>query len=173
VPPDEQYSEVRASEVRLATDEPDEPREQEARRPPEPSRIEVSDAELTIASADGYLKMHLWAKNVNKNGTTYDIADGVMRFQLENRDTLQLELSDARYATGDNSLHVQGELRGTIIEEQLQFTASSLSWDRRESKIHASEVWLRGPVVDVRGEDMVFDLVTGIISFNGPVSAAL
>jgi hypothetical protein len=173
MPAGDQFTKVAANQVRLANEAPDEPRQQTPSQPPEPSSVDVSKAEMTIASADGYLKLHLWADSVRKDGGTVQVADGLMQFEMENRDTLLLELTDARYEETDDSLHIAGELRGIVEKEQLQFTAREVEWDRQKNTILARQVVLSGPVVNVTGDEMEFDMLTGIIQFHGPVRAGL
>jgi hypothetical protein len=173
MPADSRFTRVDPAEVRLANEAPDEPRQQTPASPPEPSKVDVDSAEMTIASADGFLKMHLWADTLQKDGPLVKVTGGLMQFDTEHGDTLLLSLTDASYQMEQEVLHITGELRGVIKKEQLQFTAREVRWDRATSKIVAQQVELSGPVVNVTGDEMEFDMLTGILKFNGPVRAGL
>ncbi len=167
------FAEVDQKEVRLATDSEDQLRPQHPSRPPEPSKLNVEDAEMTVASADGYLKMHLWADNLAKDGPEMSVKGGLMQFETDNNDTLLIELTEAKYRTDSDVLTITGELRGIVQREQLQFTARKVVWDQHASTVRAEQVELTGSVGEVVGENMELDMLTGIIKFDGPVKARL
>ena len=167
------FAEVDRREVRLATDAPDDLGQQHPSQPPEPSQLNVEDAEVTVASADGYLKMHLWADRLAKDGPAYAVEGGLMQFETENGDTLLIEITSADYRTDDDIMTITGELRGIVEREQLQFTAREVVWDQRGNKLLARQVGLAGPVVNVTGQEMELDMLTGIVRFNGQVKAGL
>lgn len=172
-PASSRFADVDSSEVRLATDDEEDLRPQHPSRPPEPSKLNVEDAEMTVASADGYLKMHLWADNVAKNGPEMSVKGGLMQFETDNDDTLLIELTEAKYRTDEDVLTITGELRGIVEREQLQFTARKVIWDQKASVVRAEEVELTGPVGVVVGKNMELDMLTGIIKFNGQVKARI
>jgi hypothetical protein len=149
--------------------------------PPEPSieklagplSIDVEQAELSLSSADGQLKMRVWADSARKKGDLYELNEGALQFSLKDRSTLLLRVSDAQYRYEAGVAYVSGTLVGSIIGTEQYFSAEKLSWDQVQSTVTAETVRYAGPHVEVTGTKMIIDLVTGKIRFDGQVQAAI
>lgn len=138
-----------------------------------PLKVGVSEAQLSLSSGDGQLKMRVWADQALKEGGQFSIDEGALQFTLQDHNTLLLRVSDADYRQESGVAHVSGTLIGSIEGTGQYFLAESLSWDQAQLYVTAEKVRYIGPHVDVTGEKMQIDLATGEVSFLGPVEGAL
>lgn len=149
------------------------PPEQEASKRPEPFRVDVSGASLSLTSKDGTVQMRVWADEAFKHGTDYNIKEGALQFVLDNRDTLLVRVTDASMSTVSNIATVSGSLIGQLVDGGQYFSARRLRWNQNEETVQVSEVRYVGPSVEVSGQTMIIDLATGEVQFQGPVEAGI
>jgi len=136
-------------------------------------RVDLEEAEITLSSGDGKLKMRIWADKGERDGQNYSITEGALQFALESRDTLILKVSDATYRRSESLALVEGELTGYIVGSQQYFSASSIIWDPRGKSVSATRVTYSSPHLEVTGDEMSMNLETGEVRFAGPVEAGI
>jgi len=138
-----------------------------------PLKINVNQAELSLSSGDGQLKMRLWAAKANKIEDYLTIDEGVLQFTMKDHNTLLLRVTDAEYRLNRSLATVTGTLIGSIEGTGQYFSADQLSWDQAEHTITTKTVRYVGPHVDVTGQQMSINMDTGVVTFEGPVEAAI
>ena len=136
-------------------------------------KADVRGMDMLVRSSDGSLIMQLWAKEAAKDGDRYHIDEGVLKFMLENRDTLLLKVTDAVYQYSSGVARVTGSLVGHIPEGDQYFGAEELSWSQDYQCVTARAVKYAGPHIEVTGEEMTIDLGNGRVSFAGAVEASI
>lgn len=154
-------------------------------------KANMTELQLTVSAGEGQLRLRIWAAAARKDGSRYAIEDGLLQFEMENRDTLLLRVEDAvlQYdqraellaaaldslwwlrTPSAGALRVNGSLTGLIVGTDQYFEATGLLWDQLSSQIRTSTVTYRAGGIEVDGERMCLDLVTGEITFEGPVEA--
>lgn len=135
--------------------------------------LTLRGAELTVSSADGDLRMRIYADLGAKRDNVYSIEQGGLLFTLENEDTLLLRLSNATYRREAGVITVRGTLTGYITEGGQFFQASELLWDESARSVSTQEVRYVSPSLEVRGERMNIDLETGTVRFDGEVEVGV
>lgn len=151
----------------------DSPQEQSVDEQARGLKVGLDEAQITLSSGDGQLKMRMWATKGEKEGATYKVKDGVLQFALENKDTLILKVSDAEYRVEQDIAYVKGTLTGYLVGSQQFFSAAELAWDQQGKAVTAKKVTYTGPHAVVSGEEMQVDLATGEVHFKGPVEAGI
>lgn len=151
----------------------DAPKEQSVDEQARGLKVGLEEAQITLSSGDGKLKMRMWATDGQKDGATYRVNDGVLLFALENQDSLILKVSDAEYRVEQDIAYVKGTLTGYLVGSQQFFSAAELAWDQQDKSVTARKVTYTGPHVEVSGEEMQVDMATGEVRFRGPVDAGI
>jgi hypothetical protein len=136
-------------------------------------KLSLGDAQLSLASADGKLKMRVWAESGDKEGSYYKISEGVMEFSKAEQESLIIKVSGADYRMEQGIAYVKGTLTGYVESNRQYFTAEELSWNPAKHQVTAKRVTFRSPHIEVMGEDMTVDLETGTVEFSGPVEAGI
>jgi hypothetical protein len=172
-PRDASQMRVPPEEVRSPVVEDNNPPDQDAGKTPEPFKVDVSAASLTLSSSDGSLQMRVWADKAEKTGAIYKIKDGSLQFMLENRDTLIVRVTDGSLQHDNQIARVDGQLIGHLIEGNQYFSAEKLVWNVNSKQVQIEEVRYIGPSVEVTGHSTRIDLATGEITFTGPVEAGI
>jgi hypothetical protein len=167
------FTEVDPSEVRSSEAEEETQQQPSIEKLAGPLTIEVEQAELSLSSTDGELKMRVWADQARKEGDRYQLDEGALQFSLKDRNTLLLRVTDAEYRLEAGVAHVSGTLIGSIVGTEQYFSAERLSWNQVEGTVNAEIVRYIGPHCEVTGAAMQIDLASGQIKFNGPVQAAI
>lgn len=164
---------VPPEEVQSPVVEQGNPPEQIANKSPEPFKVDVSAASLTLSSSDGSLQMRVWADQAEKTGSLYKIKDGSLQFMLQNRDTLIVRVTDGSLEYDTQVARVDGQLIGHLIEGNQYFSAERLVWDVNSKQVDIEKVRYIGPSVEVTGRSTRIDLATGEVMFSGPVEAGI
>lgn len=138
-----------------------------------PVNIDLENVEVVLSSSDGSLKMQLWAKKARRDNGALMIIQGALQFEMENRNTMLVMISDGIYSQDDKEAKVNGVLRGKIEESQQYFEASELTWDISGTEIKTQDVNYYSPTIEVTGGCMCLDLKTGEIIFEKTVDAAI
>ncbi|MCH7472336.1 hypothetical protein IIA79_05225 [bacterium] len=167
------FSDVDPSEVKKSTRSSESQEAQAIAERVEPLNMELSKAEFSLSSADGFLIMRVWADKAVKEGGHYTIDQGVMQFALEDRNRLLLKVADATYRVESGVARVTGTLEGYIETGGQYFEAKEVTWDQGTKLVSATTVRYVGPHIEVTGERMSIDLATGIVTFDGPVEASI
>jgi hypothetical protein len=165
-------------------------------------KANMTELELTVSASEGQLRLRVWAAAARKDETRYEIDDGLLQFEMENRDTLLLRVEDAlltldprltrMFSTLDSLwwmstpvaglLRVERSLTGIIIERRSPgqeagtnsyFEATGLLWDGIHGMINAGSVTYSAGDIEVNGQSMLLNLRTGEINFEGAVEASL
>ena len=167
------FTEVKPEEVQSTAVPAPNPPKQSIGESAGPLKMDVNQAELSLSSGDGALKMRLWAAKANKLGDYFKIDEGTLQFTMKDRNTLLLKVSDAEYRRERGVATVSGTLIGSIVGTGQYFSADKLSWDQAGHTVSTETVRYVGPHVDVTGQKMRIDMDTGIVTFEGPVEAAI
>lgn len=162
-------AEVQTNEPGAQTSEPEKSIDEQA----EGMRMNVNNAQITMSSGDGQMKMRMWAESGDKNGDVYGIDQGALQFALESRDTLILKVTDGKFTQKKESAQVEGTLIGYIVGSQQFFSASTLTWDPNGRLVTATRVTFSSPHMEVTGDRMTINLETGEVRFEGPVEAGI
>jgi hypothetical protein len=137
-------------------------------------QAELGDAEISVRSSDGKVKMRLWADEARKSAGHYTLKEGALQFDMSDGgvdNSVVLRVSDATYRREAGVVRVSGSLVGHVIGGNHYFAAEELYWDQSEARISARRVHYVGPALDVSGDSMSIDLATGQVDFTGPVEA--
>ena len=105
-------------------------------------KADMTELQLTISAGEGQLRLRVWAAAAKKEGTRYEIDDGLLQFEMENRDTLLLRVED-------------GALEYSAHALQLARTLESLWWMKPPST----------GVLEVNGA--LTGLIVGTLIFQG------
>jgi hypothetical protein len=167
------FTEVKPEEVRSTAVPAPNPESQSIGDTSGPLKMNVKQAELSLSSGDGALKMRLWAAEAGKQGDYYNIDEGTLEFTMKDRNTLLLRVTDAEYRRERGVATVSGTLVGSIEGTGQYFSAERLSWDQAGHTVTTETVRYVGPHVDVTGQQMRIDMNTGTVTFEGPVEAAI
>jgi hypothetical protein len=135
--------------------------------------LTLGDAELTVSSSDGKLRMRVLIHTGRKERGLYTIEEGALQFSLGDKETLLLRLNNATYQREAGVARVRGTLVGYIAEGGQYFKAEELAWDRSSSSVTTEEVRYVGPSLEVTGERMRVNLETGVVKFEGPVEVGI
>lgn len=144
-----------------------------AEKRPEPARAYLEQAELSVASPDGSLRLDVRATEAHKEGSRYRLKQGLISFRSENADQLELTISDGTYLLEAGVAYIEGSLSGRVLGTNQQFEAQRLRWNQMSNAVLAEAVRLRGDNFAVAGERMRIQLPQGLIEFDGPVTATL
>ena len=156
-------------------------------------KADMTELQLTISAGEGQLRLRVWAAAAKKEGTRYEIDDGLLQFEMENRDTLLLRVEDGALEYSAHALQlartleslwwmkppstgvleVNGALTGLIVGTDQVVEATGLIWDQFSGQIRTDTVEYRAGGVEVSGQCMCLDLLTDEIYFEGAVEASL
>lgn len=164
-------AEVKTEALGAAEAMPGQP--QAASERPEPTRAYLDEAELSVASPDGSMRLELKAREAEKEGGNYRLKQGQISFREENTDKLELTISDGTYLLESGVAYIEGSLSGRIPGTSQRFEARRLRWSQTSNAVLAEAVRLHGDNFSVSGERMRIQLPDGLIEFEGPVTATL
>lgn len=156
-------------------------------------KANMTELELTVSAGEGQLRLRVWAAAAKKEGSRYEIDDGLLQFEMESRDTLLLRVEDGALEYSTHALQlarmleslwwldppptgvlwVNGALTGRIVGTDQYFEATGLIWDQFSGQIRTDTVEYRAGGVEVNGQCMCLDLLTGEINFEGAVEASV
>jgi hypothetical protein len=137
------------------------------------TKITLRDANLSVASEDGQMRMQLWLEEGSKRPGGYSLDQGVLEFNMNSGERLILRVTDARYAPSGKTITVEGKLIGWLELSDRYFEAERITWDQRSRSITAFAVRYVDEGVSVSGGEMKLDMTSGRIDFTGPVEAQL
>jgi hypothetical protein len=135
---------------------------------------ELGDAEISVHSSDGKVKMRLWADEARKKAGHYTLKQGALQFEMSDAghgNTVLLKVSDATYRREAGVVRVSGTLVGHVVGGNHFFSAEELVWDQSVALVTARRVHYVGPALDISGDSMTIDMATGKVQFDGPVEA--
>jgi hypothetical protein len=167
------FTEVKPEEVQSTAVPTPNPEPQNIGEAAGPLKIDVNKAELSLSSGDGELKMRLWAAKASKIEDYFTIDEGTLQFTMKDHNTLLLRVTDAEYRRNRGVATVSGTLVGSIEGTGQYFSAEKLSWDQAGHTVTTETVRYVGPHVDVTGKQMRINMDTGVVTFEGPVEAAI
>jgi hypothetical protein len=140
---------------------------------PEPVKAYLDQAELSVASPDGSTRLDVQAQQAEKDGDHYRLKVGRISIHSETVDHLQLAVTDGTYIEEPGSAYIEGTMSGQIMGTDQRFLAERLRWDEKTNIVHAEAVSLSTDALVVRGERMRILLPSGVVEFEGPVTASV
>ncbi len=138
-----------------------------------PKEIVLDNADFSITGQSGNVEMKLWVKTGTRDGNEFKLKEGTLQFQMKNHSTLLLNVTDGLFASGENSVQVEGSITGQIYGTEQFFEAKRLIWQQDSNCIQTESVRYIGPFVDVTALGMQFDVESGEVKFDGPVTAGI
>ena len=138
-----------------------------------PKEIVVDDADFAITGPDGLTVMKLWVRKGTRDGSEFKLEKGTLELEMKNKSTLLLNVTDGLFASEEGSVRVEGSITGQIYGTDQFFEARRLVWMQDSNSVRTETVRYIGPFVDVTGDRMDFDVATGEITFDGPVTAGI
>ena len=138
-----------------------------------PKDIQVDNADVVIVGQEGDVEMRLWVKTGTRDGSTFKLIEGTMQFLLKDKRTLLLRITDGSFASEEGRVRVEGSITGNVDGTSQYFEARQLVWSEHSNQVETHSVRYIGPYVDVTGDNMIIDVETGQVFFDGPVTAGI
>lgn len=138
-----------------------------------PKDILVDNADFTITGPDGMTQMTIWVEQGTRDGGDFKLVKGTLKLQMENHSSLLLKVTDGLFSSEDGRVRVEGSITGQIYGKQQFFEARKLVWQQDTNIVQTDTVRYIGPFVDVTADSMEFDVQSGEVSFEGPVTAGI
>jgi hypothetical protein len=138
-----------------------------------PLKVTAENLVLTLSSSDGSLHVRFWAEQAGKDGSNLFIENGAVEFIMENREALELLVSNAGCQLESGSATISGTIRGRIASSGQYFEATELSWDQAAKMVYAKSVTYIANNFEVHGQSMQLNLITGEVSFSEGVEVGV
>jgi hypothetical protein len=169
--PGSRGSPVPLDEIKLEASETDSGSEKEQSIDEQAAALQLGlkDADLSITSDDGSVRMQVWFEEGEKKGAEFSIRSGAVLFAARDKPTVIIRVTDGSFRREAGRAQIKGTLTGYVSEGPQFFTAKELYWDRASEVITATQVRYVGPNFEVAGSEMTVDLITKQVEFDGPV----
>jgi len=138
-----------------------------------PLKVRAENLVLTLSSSDGSLHVRFWAEQAGKDGRNLSIENGAVEFIMENRNALELLVTNAGCQLESCSACISGTIRGRIAASGQYFEATELSWDQAAKMVYAKSVTYIANNFEVHGQSMQLNLRTGEVSFSEGVEVGV
>jgi len=141
--------------------------------PPEPAKAYLEHGHFSLSSPDGQTQFDVRFEHANKNGDSYDLDQGTLRFANGGETQLSLSITDANYNVTNGVVYVVGSMEGKLASTGHHFSARRLSWNEASNAVTAEAVHYSGDRIDVQGQTMRVQLPAGVVEFSGPITATV